>query len=210
MRTGHRPTPQNPYASRDFLLRNLTQEANNTFFIHRKDSTNLFLDIEPHDRNLLAVLVLEERDKTPINFYARVLETDDVGESDVKVHCGYLNIEDLYPIFNAKHLFDPSKPPTFEPSEIRSLHVAQMHASLSNETVYTVEVPSKSLLYIAFNVEQLNNLISTLSATHALSSPKDINVLSFKRLGRGSTLLSRRKLNVQVSFTFIVETSTDS
>lgn len=207
MRTGHRPTPQNPYQSRDFLLRNLTREANNTFFIHRKDSTDLFIDVEPYDRRLLAARILEENRKTPINYYVRVVEKDATGESDVKIHCGFLHIEDLYPIFNVSCL---SGQPTFESSEIRSLHVAQMHASLSDETVYTVEVPSKSLLYIAFNPAQLNNLLSTLSASHALMSPKDINVLSFHRLGVNGTILVRQNRNVHVSVTLTLEDLTDS
>lgn len=207
MRTDHRPTPQNPYQSRDFLLRNLTREANNTFFIHRKDSTDLFIDIEMNDRRLLAPRILEESPKTPINYYVRVLEKGETGESDVKIHCGFLHIEDLYPIFHVNCL---SGRPTFESSEIRSMHVAQMHASLSDETVYTVEVPSKSLLYIAFNLAQLNNLLSTLSASHALMSPKDINVLSFHRLGVKGTMLVRQKRNVQVSVTLSLEELTDS
>lgn len=172
MKTTHRKYAYDFNAPEDVLLDGLDRKSDNILFIHHKNNSDIYQNLEPHDGRILSSLYHALQSNPTVHLYAKLMEKNDDGGTQIKNILGRLDLMDFEPVFeyDGHHVLN-----------IVSHEVAMLSALLSTRRVFTIDVPAASILTIAFSEEQVHSYVEMLHEDKHLTSGQDIEILSYQR-----------------------------
>lgn len=182
MKTTHRKYAHDFTAPENVLLDGLDDKSDNILFVHHKDGSDIYLNLEPHDGRTISALYHFLQTVPTIHFYAKFMEKNEEGGTQIDSLLGCLDMNAFEPIFEFDGL---------SALRIESPEVAMLSALLSTKRVFTVEIPSKSILNIAFSEEQVRSLVEVLHEDQIFTSEQDIHILSYERQPQTGVLFQK-------------------